>query len=522
MTTLVESLGKQSMSRGGHLKINLFSQRTDRHEEQALSLNDMDIARRNRVVFGAMTSIAILTLTSILSVGSNLMSEPGLLAMIIVQILNVSIVGFLHFRRKWIYSIPYIAVSGTAVSSTITLFTNPSVTNILSIFFLVLLSLIYMNKLLTILAQVYGLGMLILMMTVQSDVIHFEEGSQATYIIYYILISIIIFALLYVSDYVMKQMRESHQKSESLMQQQMKQQETLISLVKTISENIHSVSRSSEENNRAFQEMNTAFQEITRGSNSQVESTIEINESVQEMNTKAQLMVSAMQTLDTETKHAKGLSDASRIQMQQLLQTISDFKNEIETMSAEITELNARLDEVNEFSHTIKDIAGQTNLLSLNASIEAARAGEHGRGFVIVASEIRKLADITSRSADLISTELDKFKAQTEGTYSRMTSVAQQMDESYHITQETNEAFHTIDAAIGQLNELAAKSTQFVSEMNQAIETIGGSTGQLASISQQTSASLEELTAWLQNLTESNQRVAEHLLEADKALSNAV
>lgn len=75
----------------------------------------------------------------------------------------------------------------------------------------------------------------------------------------------------------------------------------------------------------------------------------------------------------------------------------------IRETSNEAIEMAKEVDKINELAIIIKDIAGQTNLLSLNASIEAARAGEAGRGFAVVADEIGKLASqSTATSADIV------------------------------------------------------------------------------------------------------------------------
>ena len=149
--------------------------------------------------------------------------------------------------------------------------------------------------------------------------------------------------------------------------------------------------------------------------------------------------------------------------------------NDIRSVSAAVGQTASCLHQLQDSSAAITKIVGviesladQTNLLALNAAIEAARAGEAGRGFAVVADEVRKLADSTSRSTGEIDTIVKSIGSHVQGAVADMQQVEERVATSVHNINLAGESVQTISQQATEVVQLVGGVSQNVAEQQQS------------------------------------------------------
>jgi methyl-accepting chemotaxis protein len=148
---------------------------------------------------------------------------------------------------------------------------------------------------------------------------------------------------------------------------------------------------------------------------------------------------------------------------------IGAIASSVAAASATVAALNQRSQEISGIVNVIREIADQTNLLALNAAIEAARAGEQGRGFAVVADEVRKLAERTSKSTADISALIDATSSEVRQAVAAMQGAHAGAQKGTDLMNRVETAFSDIAASI---REMAAQVGAISAAANQQRLTV--------------------------------------------------
>jgi len=166
--------------------------------------------------------------------------------------------------------------------------------------------------------------------------------------------------------------------------------------------------------------------------------------------------------------------------------TVEKMRHIAETVSKSADKvglLGRNSDQIGEIVSVIDDIAEQTNLLALNAAIEAARAGEQGRGFAVVADEVRKLAERTSRATKEITAMIKNIQNETRAAVNAMQSGTQQVELGLKSTSQAGDALQSIIRKSEEVGDMITQIAGACSQQASATEQINTNVSQISRIS---------------------------------------
>ena len=209
-----------------------------------------------------------------------------------------------------------------------------------------------------------------------------------------------------------------------------------------------------------------------------------------------------IETAASQAMQALTLAGGGTKAVEQTLEAMATLKTKVQEMQGQIMQLSEQTDRIGNISTLVSDLANQTNMLALNAAVEAVRAGEHGKGFGVVASEIRKLADRSKKSASQINLLVADIQRAINSTVMVTDEGTKTVDSGVNIASETAAAFAGVADAI---NNVVLSSQQISLNAKQqaiAIEQVVEAMNSLNQAAAQTACGITQTKVGTQRLNE--------------------
>lgn len=269
-----------------------------------------------------------------------------------------------------------------------------------------------------------------------------------------------------------------------------------------ITETINQVATGSQEQSKTVQgtassmeQLSRAIQEVAVGAQTQAKTVDQTVTLIQQITSAIQQVAALCQDTAVNAEKVAEVANSGGAQVVDAMAGMDRIKEATDKVADMVKQLGESSQQIGAIVETINDIAEQTNLLALNAAIEAARAGEHGKGFAVVADEVRKLAERSSKATREIAELINNTQEMTNHAVDAMDRSSKEVADGSQLANGASEALKEIETAVAsivkQIENVSSATQNMSSSSTEVIKAIES----VSAVTQQTTAAAEEMSA---------------------------
>ncbi|WP_158602391.1 methyl-accepting chemotaxis protein [Cohnella endophytica] len=233
------------------------------------------------------------------------------------------------------------------------------------------------------------------------------------------------------------------------------------------------IAKQSSESNAS---LTASIQETAQGTEMQLQGTIDSATAIGEMAVGIGRIAETTGNVLQVSLDSADQAEEGKLALDRVVNQMGAIQESVDGTASSIDQLSGVSQQVGQMAGFIKSIAYKSNILALNASIEAVRAGANGKGFVVVADEMRKLAEMSGSSADGIAEALNQIQKTSEQSLLAMTHARQEVQLGSQSVQDAGRTFQLILSSTrsiaGQMQEISAAAQQLSASSEQVSATI--------------------------------------------------